>query len=72
MLISSKSVHPDMHKESLMHTGIGLWIGHRKAVIVDIETADKMTDRQVAAVVLLSAGSLTSFTCQDQCLCPRH
>jgi hypothetical protein len=31
-----------------MHTGIGLWIGHRKAVIVDIETADKMTDRQVA------------------------
>jgi hypothetical protein len=34
MLISSKSVHPGIEKESSMNKEIGLWIDHRKAVIV--------------------------------------
>jgi hypothetical protein len=34
-----------------MKSEIGLWIDHRQAVIVDIETTDKITDRQIAAKV---------------------
>ena len=53
MLISSKSVHPDMDK-SAMNTGIGLWIDHRKAVAVEIKPEMQAIVDEVIGSFLLS------------------
>lgn len=34
-----------------MRMRVGLWIDHRKAIVVAVETVDKMTNRQIAAKV---------------------